>query len=414
VPRGHSGGKYDFIVVILAGFGTKETEDVYKVYPCIKIEKIAKMHCYNQTIMNKGSVLILAGILYNPESNANLMRNWITDIDPKYWNCTNNGSFLESVVDYGPTSENGKTIMRWNNLEVLNQTHVLLKGRRINETAERNITLKNFDSMWWNYVYGKTISTMNWNCETGKAEIKRLRVLISKSQSKLEITDDSKEVTPPKTGSMTYAAQRAGPKPIDRWLRMSEFQDKILIHSIHRKKPVIPAEDANWINCYYKSRGTPMCENIQSCPWIGKMIWPSNKGRSTIDHRKQCAHKIDRGEKVWYCVIRAEAPWDQTLMEKYENETLNIWHQWIMRHYNFTMGSGSEGDRTTWTVKATLEGKKRANGNYKHPYTLEYFPNPGIPLDRILSLTNFPPHYMFFHGLQSDSMFQLYSSYFMR
>jgi len=42
------------------------------------------MHCYNQTIMNKGSVLILAGILYNPESNANLMTNWITEIDPKY------------------------------------------------------------------------------------------------------------------------------------------------------------------------------------------------------------------------------------------------------------------------------------------------------------------------------------------
>lgn len=369
-------------IVILGGFGTKETEETYTVYPCSKLEKITKLHCYNQTIMNEGSPLILAGIIYDPENNAKLIRNWITEIDPEYWKCTNKESFLNSVADYGPTTENGETVVKWNKLKVLNQTHVLLQGQKLNNTAAKNISIKNFDLVWWSYSYGKTISTLDWNCETGKAEINTLKALVGKTRRKLEITNgmtETEEVESIKSGPMKPAALRLGPKPIDRWIRMSEFQDRTLIHSIHEKEPIIPAENTDWINCYKKSRATPMCDKVPGCPWIGKMLWPSNKDRSTIDHKKQCAHKIDQNKKVWYCVIKAEAPWNQTLMERYENETISMWHEWIIKNYNFTLGTGGELDRITWTIKATLEEKKRSRGNYRHPYTLEYFPNSGIP-----------------------------------
>ncbi|XDV48064.1 hypothetical protein PO909_017561, partial [Leuciscus waleckii] len=116
------------LISILAGFGTKETEEIYTVYPCTKIEKIVKLYCYNQTIIVEGSPLILAGVVYNSENNAKVIRNWIADIDPEYWNCNNEVSFLKSVAEYGPTTERGITVMKWNKLEVLNQTHVLLKG----------------------------------------------------------------------------------------------------------------------------------------------------------------------------------------------------------------------------------------------------------------------------------------------
>lgn len=181
------------VLVILAGFGTKETEETYTVFPCSKIAKIAKLHCYNQTIMNKGLALKLAGITYNPENNANVMRNRIKDIDPKYWNCTNEESFINSVMDYGPIASGGKTIMTWDKLEVLNKTHVFLSGQRLNNSAAKNISLKNFDLMWWTYLYGKSISTLDWDCETRKASIKRLRVLVGENDNKLEVPDSTKE-----------------------------------------------------------------------------------------------------------------------------------------------------------------------------------------------------------------------------
>jgi len=363
------------LIVILSGFGTKETEEIYTVYPCKKLEIITKLHCYNQTIMVKGSPLILAGVLYNPENNAKALRNWITDIDPEYWNCTSEGSFLDSARDYGPRIDKGRITKKWNKLEVLNQTHVLLKGQEIRINEARNISVKNFDLVWWTSSYGKITSTLEWDCETNKTTTKRLKVLNEEKQGKLEIIE---EIELPKPSPLIAAAKSTKIKPVDRWLRMSEFKDKIIIHSIHAKKPIIPAESTNWINCYYKPMATPMCDKVPGCQWIGKMVWPRNKDISTIDHRKQCAHKLNKDKRVWYCIIKANSPWDQTLMEKYERDTIIMWHNWIKSNYNFTKGTGGETDRTTWTIKATLEGKRRANGNYRHPYTLEYFPNSGI------------------------------------